>query len=649
MRAVTVACLATLLTAVGAADAGLQFTPRQAGVPIESASLHMVAADFDGDGHADLLSAGGGRATWLIAAPDQPSGFAIPQALSVGRVPSPPAVAEPPGGGVDFAIVDADAGGFWFGTYDGGPEARFHPFRPYPVAIALADWNGDGLTDVAIGHSRRGLVTLLGNDGASPPGFVFLDELVVGADLQRLLAIDADRDGRPDLVATRDSDAGTTVTSLFHSRGGGGRGPAFDPPIQFSVAARATSVGTTDADGDGYLDFVFLDANRCRPNSSTVLVRGESGSTLDHPLRSEIPCPFFSGGLFCPSRVQIAGDWNGDGLHDLAVFLTDPRLRLPALRGEQDALQIFASSGATFLSGPVSATPRQASAAIAGDFNGDGAVDIAASFAASNQIVLYENRSTPGYDSNGAPCTSAASCLSGFCIEGLCCASVCRDDESCALPLREGTCQRSIIEVVPCALDDECFDIPDPGDPGTCVAGFCCDQRCEDGRCDIIPFEGKCLMGYPGGSDCCADRQCESGFCRDGRCCESDCEGGYCGNDAGECAPVAASGQACEVDDQCGSRICDRFDRVCCGAVCGPDETCNGPDSPGRCVLLGCDGDCDGDAEISVDELVRGVRIVLGENDVGDCESMDSNRDGAVTVDELTAAVRRLLEGCVAA
>ncbi len=41
-----------------------------------------------------------------------------------------------------------------------------------------------------------------------------------------------------------------------------------------------------------------------------------------------------------------------------------------------------------------------------------------------------------------------------------------------------------------------------------------------------------------------------------------------------------------------------------------------------------CPGDCDGDGQVSVAELVRGVRIGLGEAAVGECAAMDFDRDG---------------------
>ncbi len=63
------------------------------------------------------------------------------------------------------------------------------------------------------------------------------------------------------------------------------------------------------------------------------------------------------------------------------------------------------------------------------------------------------------------------------------------------------------------------------------------------------------------------------------------------------------------------------------------------------CTSLSCAGDCDGDGEVSVAELIRGVRIALGESDAS-CTAFDTDEDGEVTVNELVSAVRAALDGC---
>ncbi len=59
-----------------------------------------------------------------------------------------------------------------------------------------------------------------------------------------------------------------------------------------------------------------------------------------------------------------------------------------------------------------------------------------------------------------------------------------------------------------------------------------------------------------------------------------------------------------------------------------------------------CGGDCNGDTEVTVDEIVLGVATALDLRPVLECPAMDGNSDGQVQIDELIAAVSHALNGC---
>jgi Phosphoinositide phospholipase C, Ca2+-dependent len=59
-----------------------------------------------------------------------------------------------------------------------------------------------------------------------------------------------------------------------------------------------------------------------------------------------------------------------------------------------------------------------------------------------------------------------------------------------------------------------------------------------------------------------------------------------------------------------------------------------------------CEGDCNNDGQVMVEEVVSGVAIALGRSDTAACASLDLDGDGSVLVYELIAAVLRALEGC---
>ena len=56
-------------------------------------------------------------------------------------------------------------------------------------------------------------------------------------------------------------------------------------------------------------------------------------------------------------------------------------------------------------------------------------------------------------------------------------------------------------------------------------------------------------------------------------------------------------------------------------------------------------GDCNGDGQVTIDELVHGVGIALDTLSADTCPPADVNRNGAVTVDELVLAVNAALAG----
>jgi hypothetical protein len=82
----------------------------------------------------------------------------------------------------------------------------------------------------------------------------------------------------------------------------------------------------------------------------------------------------------------------------------------------------------------------------------------------------------------------------------------------------------------------------------------------------------------------------------------------------------------------------DGIDNDVDGLIDSDDPDC---DTPVACV-----GDCSGDAEVSIDEVIVGVGIAVGDRPLDACPSFDSNADGQVTIDELVAAVNAALNGC---
>lgn len=90
------------------------------------------------------------------------------------------------------------------------------------------------------------------------------------------------------------------------------------------------------------------------------------------------------------------------------------------------------------------------------------------------------------------------------------------------------------------------------------------------------------------------------------------------------------------------------FDFVDLGDSNGLDLPVSGLDGA---VTIGqarpaCACDCDASGMVTVDELIRGVRIVLGEIELNACAAADTDGDGLSSIAELIQGVNATLLGC---
>lgn len=82
-------------------------------------------------------------------------------------------------------------------------------------------------------------------------------------------------------------------------------------------------------------------------------------------------------------------------------------------------------------------------------------------------------------------------------------------------------------------------------------------------------------------------------------------------------------------------------------------EARNGPQTvtlattPGKLIIAAaCRGDCNSDGMVTINELITGVNIALGNTALEQCPSFDGDGDGSVAINELIAAVNNALNGC---
>src|SRR6266851_500216 len=116
-----------------------------------------------------------------------------------------------------------------------------------PSSVAVADFNGDGIPDLAVANQNSGsLSVLLGKgDGTYQPA----QNYAVGLTAISVAVGDFNGDGHLDLAVANFND--DTVSVLL----GIGDG-SFQSPQDFPVGSEPRSVAVADLNGDGHLDLV---------------------------------------------------------------------------------------------------------------------------------------------------------------------------------------------------------------------------------------------------------------------------------------------------------------------------------------------------------------------------------------------------------
>ena len=82
------------------------------------------------------------------------------------------------------------------------------------------------------------------------------------------------------------------------------------------------------------------------------------------------------------------------------------------------------------------------------------------------------------------------------------------------------------------------------------------------------------------------------------------------------------------------------------GTPCADNRVCDSTRCvDGMCTRSVCVGDCAGNGQVTIGNLILGVNIILGFAPVSDCPAF-ANADGVVTIATLITGVNNALSGC---
>jgi hypothetical protein len=391
------------------------------GAPGSRADVLLEAGDFRGAGKLDLLTGGNARAVTLLQGNGDGT-FNLAPTFAAGSSPAAVVSADLTGRGRPGDLVAADLIGtvsVLLGNGDGTFQAPVTVFQSTSEnsfdGLTAGDFLGNGKQDVAVAvtdlyTNQNSVLIFLGNgDGTFQQAPLTL-ALPSGPDvaIQSLLARDLNGDGKADLVVTStDFSQNAGLVSVFLSNGDG----TFAAPQTFTVGTAVNDLAVANLRGTGKLDLIATtpatggqtavevlfgngDGTFAAPVSVFTGAGGKLavGDFLGHGRQDIVTYTStgtvnvlvnngdgtFQGPITTPTGLGLGavavGDFAGNGHLGLAFTATDTG-GVIVLRGNGDGtFQVAGDFLAGLDQGRSSFAPARA--LVAGDFNGDGKLDL---------------------------------------------------------------------------------------------------------------------------------------------------------------------------------------------------------------------------------------------------------------------------------
>ena len=234
-----------------------------------------------------------------------------------------------------------------------------------PSSVAVADFNGDGIADLAVANSNDNTATILLGNGDGSFTQAANSPVPVGSGPISVAVGDFNGNAIPDLAV---ANAGSNTITILLGDGSGNFTQAANSPV--TVGSEPSSVAVGDFDGNGVSDLAIANYGA---GTLTILI-GNGDGTFTQAANSPITTGVGS--------ISVAvGDFNGDGIPDLAV----------ANYGENTVTILLGSGNGTFAASATKpATGAAPSSVAVGDFNGDGTPDLAVTSEGSNTVTVLQ-------------------------------------------------------------------------------------------------------------------------------------------------------------------------------------------------------------------------------------------------------------------